>query len=161
MAARAGGFAVYNGLAIVIAWLLAQGAERVAYVDLDAHRDDGVQAAFARDLRVLIVSLHERRGGAANRCSGAVRPGAAGPHEQAASVELPTGTVDGDWLRAFHAVVPTALRRFRPEIPVSQHGCDTHFSDPLAGLSLTVDGQGAAHQAVHLLRHEVATAAGC
>jgi acetoin utilization protein AcuC len=72
------------------------------------------------------------------------------------AVGLPSGADDGGWLRAFHAVVPAVLRRFRPEILVSQHGCDTHDSDPLAGLSLTVDGQRAAHQAVHLLAHEVA-----
>jgi acetoin utilization protein AcuC len=35
------------------------GAERVAYVDIDAHHGDGVQAAFYADPRVLTISLHE------------------------------------------------------------------------------------------------------
>ena len=59
MAAHASGFGVYNDPAVAIAWLLRQGAERVAYVDIDAHHGDGVQAAFYTDPRVLTISLHE------------------------------------------------------------------------------------------------------
>ena len=44
----------------------------------------------------------------------------------------------------------------QPEILVSQHGCDTHRIDPLAQLALTIDGQRAAHLALHDLAHEVA-----
>ena len=35
------------------------GAERIAYVDIDVHHGDGVQAAFYDDPRVLTISLHE------------------------------------------------------------------------------------------------------
>lgn len=96
MRARAGGFAVYNDPAIAIAWLLAQGARRVAYVELDAHRGDGVEAAFAGDPRVLIVSLHEQRDLAeAGPSGGAVQQaGAAGGRELSVSVGLPPGTDD-------------------------------------------------------------------
>ena len=45
MRASASGFCVYNDPAIAIAWLLLAGAERVAYVDIDVHHGDGVQAA--------------------------------------------------------------------------------------------------------------------
>ena len=40
-------------------WMLAQGAQRIAYVDVDVHHGDGVQAAFYDDPRVLTISLHE------------------------------------------------------------------------------------------------------
>src|SRR3712207_732232 len=56
---RASGFCVYDDPAVAIAWLLAAGATRVAYVDVDVHHGDGVQAAFYDDPRVLTVSLHE------------------------------------------------------------------------------------------------------
>ena len=72
------------------------------------------------------------------------------------NVALPGGTGDPGWLRAFHAVVPPLLRAFRPQILVSQHGCDTHRLDPLAHLELTIDGQRAAHAAIHQLAHETA-----
>jgi acetoin utilization protein AcuC len=59
MAAHASGFGVYNDPAVAIAWLLGHGAERIAYVDIDAHHGDGVQAAFYADPRVLTISVHE------------------------------------------------------------------------------------------------------
>jgi acetoin utilization protein AcuC len=72
------------------------------------------------------------------------------------NVALPAGTGDEDWLRAFDAVVPPLLRAFRPQVLVSQHGCDSHRLDPLAHLELTVDGQRRAHASLHDLAHEVA-----
>jgi acetoin utilization protein AcuC len=71
-------------------------------------------------------------------------------------VALPAGTPDAGWLRAFHAIVPPLLRAFEPQLLVSQHGCDTHWMDPLANLRLTIDGQRAAHAAIHQLAHETA-----
>ena len=59
MRSKASGFCIYNDPAIAIAWLLEQGAERVAYVDIDVHHGDGVQAAFWNDPRVLTISVHE------------------------------------------------------------------------------------------------------
>ncbi|MGH3681816.1 MAG: acetoin utilization protein AcuC, partial [Natronosporangium sp.] len=43
---RASGFCVYNDPAIGIARLLDLGAQRIAYVDVDVHHGDGVQAVF-------------------------------------------------------------------------------------------------------------------
>src|SRR5262249_5780526 len=74
----------------------------------------------------------------------------------AVNVALPAGTRDAGWLRAFHATVPHLLRVFRPQVLVSQHGCDTHWSDPLANLQLTIDAQRAAHAAIHRLAPETA-----
>ena len=59
MTARASGYGVYDDVAAAIAWLLGQGAERVAYVDIDAHHGDGVQAAFWSDPRMLTISVHQ------------------------------------------------------------------------------------------------------
>jgi acetoin utilization protein AcuC len=52
--------------------------------------------------------------------------------------------------------VPPLLRAFRPQVLVSQHGCDTHWTDPLANLELSIDAQRAAHAAIHRLAHETA-----
>jgi acetoin utilization protein AcuC len=156
MADHASGFCVYNDPAIAITWLLSQGAKRVAYVDIDVHHGDGVQAMFYDDPRVLTISLHEHP---ATLFPGTGRPdeaGGPGAEGYAVNVALPAGTGDAGWLRAFHAVVPPLLRSFRPQVLVSQHGCDTHRLDPLANLELTVDGQRAAHAAIHQLAHETA-----
>jgi acetoin utilization protein AcuC len=71
------------------------------------------------------------------------------------NIALPTGTGDSGWQRAFHAVVPSVLRAFRPEIVVLQAGADSHRIDPLANLRLSVDGQRAAQLAVKTLADEL------
>jgi len=152
---RASGFCVYDDPAVAIAWLLSAGAQRVAYVDVDVHHGDGVQAAFYGDPRVLTVSLHE---------SGyTLFPGTGFPQETGSgdatgtsvNVALPAGTGDAGWLKAFHAVVPPLIRAFQPQVLVTQHGCDTHALDPLAHLMMSVDGQRMAYRALHELAHEV------
>jgi acetoin utilization protein AcuC len=156
MAGYASGFCVYNDPAIAIAWLLGQGVERVAYVDIDVHHGDGVQAAFWNDPRVLTISLHEHPATLFPGTGLPTEVGAQGAEGSAVNVALPAGTRDAGWLRAFHAIVPPLVRAFRPQIMVSQHGCDTHWSDPLANLELTIDAQRAAHAAIHGLAHETA-----
>ena len=156
MAAHASGFGVYNDVAVAIAWLLGRGAERIAYVDIDAHHGDGVQAAFYADPRVLTISLHEHPATLFPYTGLPTETGGPGAEGSAVNVALPAGTGDASWLRAFHAIVPPLLRQFRPQILVSQHGCDSHRLDPLANLELSIDAQRAAHAAIHTLAHDLA-----
>ncbi len=156
LADSASGFCIYNDPAIAIQWLLDQGAQRVAYVDIDVHHGDGVQAAFYTDPRVLTISLHETPLTLFPGTGDAAESGGRGAEGSSVNVALPPGTGDDGWLRGFHAVVPPLLREFEPEVLVSQHGCDSHMDDPLAHLMLSVDGQRAAHLALHELAHEVA-----
>ena len=153
---RASGFCIYNDPAIAIAWLLDQGAERIGYVDIDVHHGDGVQAAFYNDPRVLTISMHEHPATLFPGTGRASETGGPDAEGSAVNVALPAGTRDAGWLRAFDAVVPPLLRAFRPQILVSQHGCDTHWMDPLANLAVTIDAQRAAHAAIHSLAHETA-----
>ena len=156
MRSSASGFCVYNDPAIAIRWLLAQGAGRVAYVDLDVHHGDGVQAAFYDDPRVLTISMHEHP---ATLFPGTGLPTETGRGEArgtAVNVALPAGTGDPGWLRALDAIVPPLVRAFRPDVLVSQHGCDSHRLDPLAHLELSLDAQRSAQVVLHELAHEVA-----
>jgi acetoin utilization protein AcuC len=156
MPGSASGFCIYNDIGVAIAWLLAQGVERIAYIDVDVHHGDGVQEMFYDDPRVLTISLHESPltlfpgTGFPEEIGG---PGALG---SAVNVALPAGTGDQGWLRAFHAVVPQVLEAFDPQIIVSQHGCDSHIDDPLAHLALTIDGQRMSYEAIHRWAHRYA-----
>lgn len=151
----ASGFCVYNDAAVAIRALLDAGAQRVAYVDVDAHHGDGVQAVFWDDPRVLTVSVHET--------GHALFPGTGYPTETggpradgtAVNVALPSRTGDAGWLRAIEAVVPAVVREFAPDVLVTQHGCDTHRMDPLATLRVSVDAQRVASVLLHDLAHEV------
>jgi acetoin utilization protein AcuC len=156
MRKSASGFCIYNDPAIAIAWLLASGASRVAYVDLDVHHGDGVQAAFYDDPRVLTISLHEHPGTLFPGTGLASETGGPSARGYAVNVALPAGTGDAGWLRALDAVVPPLISSFQPDVLVSQHGCDTHRLDPLAHLALSIDAQRAAAVLMHSLAHSYA-----
>ena len=153
---RASGFCVYDDPAVAIARLLQQGVERIAYVDVDVHHGDGVQAIFYRDPRVLTISIHQ---------SGrTLFPGTGFPHEWGAAeaqgtkvnVPLPPFTGDELWLRAFKEVVPPLVESWKPNVLVTQLGCDTHHTDPLANLQLTTGAYRETATLLHDLAHRAA-----
>lgn len=156
MADHAAGFCVYNDPAVAIAWMLDHGVERIAYVDVDVHHGDGVQAAFYDDPRVLTVSLHQHPMTLWPGTGYPVEVGGGHADGTAVNIPLPPGTGDKDWLRAFHAVVPSLLGAFQPQVLITQCGVDTHRDDPLADLSLSVDGHRAIYRTLRDLAEQYA-----
>ena len=151
-----GGFCVYNDIAVAIAGLLEQGVERIAYVDIDVHHGDGVQTVFWNDPRVLTISLHQHPHTLYPGTGWSDEIGGLEAEGCAVNVPLPPGTDDDGWLRALHATVPPLLTSFRPQVLVTQHGCDTHLLDPLANLAISIDAERAAAEALHTWAHEFA-----
>jgi acetoin utilization protein AcuC len=136
---RASGFCYLNDAVLAILALRRHGL-RVAYVDIDAHHGDGVQAAFYRSADVLTVSTHER-GDRLFPGTGGVEEIGEGPGRgYAVNLPLNPYTDDAVYLDAFDAVVPPVLRAFRPDVVVAQLGIDGHRTDPLTHLALSVDG---------------------
>lgn len=138
---QASGFCIFNDPAIIIAHMTKRGL-RVAYLDIDAHHADGVQAAFYDTDQVLTISTHE-----AGRW---LFPGTGDVEEvgtgagRGYSVNLPLGpfTDDASYLWAFDRVVPPLVERFRPDVLVTQLGVDAHDGDPLSHLKLTTRSYG-------------------
>jgi acetoin utilization protein AcuC len=153
---RASGFCVYNDVAVAISALLDGGARSVAYVDVDVHHGDGVERIFWDDPRVLTISLHETGRVLFPGTGYSTDIGGPSAEGSAVNVAFPPGTGDEAWLRAFHAVVPPLLRAVRPDVLVTQQGCDSHVLDPLAHMALSLDCQRASYEALHELAHEVA-----
>src|SRR5437899_1887763 len=151
---HASGFCIYNDVSAGIAFALENGAERVAYIDVDVHHGDGVERAFWDDPRVLTISLHESPRVLFPGTGWAYDVGGKSAEGYAVNVPLPPGTSDEDWLRAFDAVVPPLIGAFQPELIVSQHGCDSHYLDPLAHFVLSLDGQRRAYELIHELAHQ-------
>lgn len=146
--AAASGFCVYNDLSVAIRHLTGRGL-RVAYIDIDVHHGDGVQALHYAEPDVLTLSLHE---------SGRyLFPGTGGVYEMGEgagkgfklNVPLEPGTADDSYLDTFERVVPHALSWFGPDVLVVQGGSDAHQGDPLAHLKLT------SHAYLHLYRRLV------
>ena len=136
---HASGFCIFDDPVIAIKHMAAAGA-RVAYVDIDCHHGDGVQAGFYETDQVLTISLHE---------SGEfLFPGTGFTHETgvgagrgyAVNVPLYPHTDDDTYLWAFREVVPPLVTAFKPDVLVTQLGIDTHVLDPITHLRLTVQG---------------------
>jgi len=144
MARSAAGFCVYNDIAIGIAAALAEGAQRVLYVDVDAHHGDGVERAFWDDDRVLTISVHQTGRSLFPGTGFAQDIGGPSARGFAVNVAVPPRTSDAGWLRAIDAVVGPLAAEWQPELVVSQHGADTHGRDPITDLDISVDAQRAA-----------------
>jgi acetoin utilization protein AcuC len=143
MPGRAAGFCYLNDVVLAILALRRHGL-RVAYIDIDAHHGDGVQMAFYRSADVLTVSTHER-GDRLFPGTGAVEELGEGPGRgYAVNLPLNPYTDDAVYLDAFDAVVPAVVRAFQPDVVVAQLGIDSHRTDPLTHLALSVDGFAAA-----------------
>lgn len=140
---RASGFCYLNDAVLAILALRRHGL-RVAYVDIDAHHGDGVQAAFYRSADVLTISTHER-GDRLFPGTGAVEElGEGAGRGYAVNLPLNPYTDDTVYLDAFDAVVPPVLRAFGADVVVAQLGIDGHRTDPLTHLALSVEGFAAA-----------------
>ena len=139
MANRASGFGVFNDAAIAIKGLVESGL-RVAYVDIDCHHGDGVQAAFYDTDRVLTISVHES-GQWLFPGSGFIEETGEGAGEcYSVNIPLAPYTQDELWLRTFDQLVPPLVQAFSPDLLFVQLGIDTHFRDPLTHLQLTTQG---------------------
>lgn len=153
--ARAAGFCIYNDPAVAIAAARARYGARVAYVDVDAHHGDGVQEIFYRDPNVLTISIHES-GAYLFPGTGFVDELGDGPG-YGYSINVPLDPYAGDaaLLRAVDEVAVPLVRAFRPDLLVTQCGCDSHWLDPLTHLTATTRIWPVLAETFHALAHEV------
>jgi acetoin utilization protein AcuC len=153
MPERASGFCVYDDPAIAIKWLLGNGADKIAYVDVDAHHGDGPQEIFWDEPRVLTVSLHQS-GDTLFPGTGFVDEiGGGKARGTKVNVPLPPYTGDAGWLHAFSEIALPLVEAWKPDVLVTQLGCDTHYTDPLANLMLTTNGFRRTATLLHELAH--------
>ena len=135
----ASGFGVFNDAVIAMNTMIKAGL-RIAYVDIDCHHGDGVQAGYYDSDQVLTISIHE---------SGQwLFPGTGHVQEigendglgYSVNVPLAPYTQDPEWHTAFDELITPLIKAFKPDVLFTQLGIDTHFQDPLTHMSLTTQG---------------------
>lgn len=152
----ASGFCVYNDLVVAIARaLLEDPGLRVAYVDVDAHHGDGVQAAFFDRAGVLTVSTHESGRYLFPGTGRISETGSGNGAGFAVNLPLPPSADDACYALVFERVIAPAVREYTPDVIVAQLGADSHRDDPLAHLMTTVAGQHATARRIVGLADEV------
>lgn len=139
MPGRASGFCVFNDPAVAIQ-RLRRTFGRIAYIDIDAHHGDGVQAAFYEASDVLTISIHESGHFLFPGSGFTDEIGVGAGSGYSVNIPLAPSTPDSVYLWAFDEIVPPLIEAYAPEIIVAQLGVDSHFSDPLAHLNLTSRG---------------------
>jgi len=135
----ASGFCIFNDIVIAIKWLTRQGL-LVAYVDIDAHHADGVQNAFRDWPRVLDISLHESGKYLFPGSGDASDIGTEEGEGYTVNIPFEPDTDDEVYLWAFREIVPPLVNKFKPDVLVTQLGCDTNYQDPLTHMMLTTHG---------------------
>jgi acetoin utilization protein AcuC len=109
----------------------------VAFVDIDAHHCNGVQDAFYRDPRVLVISFHESGRDLYPWSGFEEEIGEGKGRGYNVNLPLPQNTDDEAFIRAFEEIVPPLLDAYAPDLVIAELGADTHVSDPLTHLSMT------------------------
>ena len=131
-----GGYCFLNNAAIAAQHLRANGAGRIAVLDVDFHHGNGTQDIFAARGDILFASLHGRPEEAFPYFSGYADETGIGPGEGATvNYPLPPGT---DW-NAYIEVLNQATRaiqRFGAETLVVSLGTDTFEHDPISFFKL-------------------------
>jgi acetoin utilization protein AcuC len=139
MPSQASGFCVFDDPALAIS-VLKEKFERVLYIDIDGHHGDGVQQIFYEDPDVLTISMHESGlylfPGTGFIDEIGARPGIG----CSVNIPMPMYAGDEEYCRAFEEIVPGLLEWFDPQAVVAQLGVDTHYSDPLTTLNMTLTG---------------------
>jgi acetoin utilization protein AcuC len=153
---RAAGFCIFNDVAIACS-ILRDQFSRIAYIDIDVHHGDGVQAIFYDDPTVLTCSIHES-GRTLFPGSGFIKE--TGAERSALNVPLLAKTPGDIWLDAFRRTVIPAVKNFDPGAIVLQLGTDPHYRDPLGHLQVRQQEWLAAVQAVHALGLPIVAAGG-
>ena len=154
MRRHASGFGVFNDAVISMNAMVDAGL-RVAYVDIDCHHGDGVQAGHYDSDQVLTISIHESGQWLFPGTGYVQEIGSGDGTGYSANIPLAPYTQDADWHAAFDAVIPGLVRAFKPDVLFAQLGIDTHFQDPLTHLSLTTQGFNRAVQKLGQLGAEI------
>lgn len=128
---RANGFCYLNDVVLGMKVLRLNAVRRIAYIDIDAHHCDGVEAGFAGDAEALLISVHEEKRWP---FTGALGDDGGG---NCFNLPVPRGFNDSEMRCVLERLIVPRVAAFAPDAVVLQCGADALEEDPLARLSLS------------------------
>ena len=135
------GFCLFNNIAVAARVARHElGIERVLIVDWDLHHGQGTQYTFYDDPTVMYFSTHQW--GIYPGTGHWSETGGAEAEGSTVNVPLPPGVGDIGYARVFDELLVPLAQRFDPELILVSAGYDTHWSDPLGSMTVTVAGYG-------------------
>ncbi|MEP4196369.1 MAG: acetoin utilization protein AcuC [Aliishimia sp.] len=139
---RAGGFCYLNDPVLAMLSLRRNGAQRLAYIDIDAHHPDGVEHGFARDMECLMISVHEERRWP---FTGQIEFDGGG---NVFNMPVPAKLNDTEMAAIRDDLILPRVQNFRPDAIIIQCGADAVEEDPLSRLTLSNNAHWAIIQAL-------------
>ncbi|MGD9213563.1 MAG: histone deacetylase [Desulfobacteraceae bacterium] len=138
---RAGGFCIFNNLAICARYAIRQhGVQRVLIIDWDVHHGNGIQDIFYNEKAVFYFSTHDKL---LYPYTGDFSETGSGEGDgYTLNIPLPRQTDDDDLLYVYRAVLCPLLSAYRPELILVSAGFDAHRQDPMGRLSLSAAAFG-------------------
>lgn len=136
---RAMGFCLLGNIAIAArAAQTLHGVGRIMIVDYDVHHGNGTEAMFYDDPSVLFVSVHQSP---LYPGTGAMSDlGAGAGRGYTLNIPIAPGSGDENYAAIVERIIQPAAQRFQPQLILASVGHDAHWSDPLAGMRLTLHG---------------------
>jgi acetoin utilization deacetylase AcuC-like enzyme len=132
---RGTGFCIFNNIAIAVQNLVDQG-KRVLIIDFDGHFGDGTSSIFYNSDQVLFMSMHQHP---AFPLTGIPSDIGSGKGEGFnINIPLPAGSADDLFLDSFNTFLPIA-KQFNPDVVAVSAGFDSHKSDMLLDLRVSVN----------------------
>lgn len=124
------------------------GIERVMIVDYDVHHGNGTEAMFYDDDSILFVSTHQSP---FYPGTGALTDSGSGKGTgYTLNIPLAAGHGDPSFAALYEEVLWPAVERFKPQFILVSAGFDAHWTDPIAGMRLSLTGY--AHLTRELIR---------
>ncbi|MFD0959343.1 acetoin utilization protein AcuC [Paenibacillus chungangensis] len=150
---RAAGFCVYNDAAIAIQRIRDMYGARVLYIDTDVHHGDGVQWSFYENPDICTYSIHETGKFLFPGTGFAYEKGLDKGFGACFNVPMEPYTEDDSWLECFNTTIRKVIQHFKPDVIVSQHGCDAHAYDPLSHIHCSMRIYKEMPAIIHELAH--------
>lgn len=127
---RAGGFCIFNNLALAARYAAARySIERTLVIDWDVHHGNGINDIFYEDRGVYYYSTHDTM---LYPYSGDLQETGRGPGEgYTMNIPLFREMTDDDMVYLYHHTLLPVIAGYRPQLILVAAGFDAHADDPI------------------------------
>jgi len=153
---RASGFCILNDCAITASYLFKKyDVKKIVYLDVDAHAGDGTTAIYYKSPDVLGISIHQHPRTLFPGTGYIDETGEGAGTGYTVNIPLVPGTYEKPYLRILNEIIAPLIKAYDPDIFITQLGVDTHWSDPLTNLALSISTYEKIARFIHDLTHDV------
>jgi len=136
LADRAGGFCIFNNLAVTARYAINQFAfRRILIIDWDIHHGNGIQDLFFREKKVLYFSTHDML--LYPYTGNLEETGKGWGKGYTINIPLPRGLNDADILHLYRSILMPVVERYVPDLILIVAGFDAHHEDPIGRMKIT------------------------